>query len=58
MKTVDYIVSIVFVIALAVTSIFWGCRLDPIITIIGAVIAVAAVATTIIQHKKLKEINA
>lgn len=58
MRITDYVISIVFIVALAVTAIFWGCHLDPIVTVIGAVVAVAAIITTIVQNKKLKAIRA
>ena len=58
MRIADYVISIVFIVALAVIAIFWGCHLDPIVTVIGAVVVIAAITTTIVQNKKMKEIRA
>ena len=57
MKKVDYIVLAVFIISLIVIAFFWGCRLDPIVTAIAAVIAIASLITMIVQNKKRKELE-
>ena len=57
MKKVDYSVLAVFIVSLVVIAFFWGCRLDPIVTAIAAVIAIASLITMIVQNKKLDELK-
>lgn len=57
MKKVDYSVLVVFIVSLVVIAFFWGCRLDPIVTAIAAVIAIASLITMIVQNKKLDELK-
>lgn len=57
MKVLDYSVLTIFVIALVVIFFFWGCHLDPIVTAIAGVVAIASGIVTFIQYKKLKDLQ-
>lgn len=58
MKYVDTTVTLLFVASLIVIYFFWGCHLDLYVTILAAVIILAAVLVRIAQCKKLKELGA
>ena len=57
MKYVDIAVSLLFVIGMVVIYFFWGCHLDLYVTILAAVIFLAAGLVKIVQYKKLKELT-
>lgn len=57
MKKLDYLMHIVFIVILLVLSIFWGCRYDLLITVLGVVIAIASGIATFYQYKKIKELT-
>ncbi len=54
MKIVDGIVFAVYVIALVVLSVLFG--FEPALLIVASVVAVAALVSTIVQFKKMKEL--
>lgn len=56
MKYVDIAVSMLFVIGMVVIYFFWGCHLDLYVTVLAAVIVLAAGLVKIVQYKKLKEL--
>ena len=57
MKKADYAVHIFFIILLIVLSIFWGCKYDILITVLGLVIAGVSILTTFYQYKKMSELE-
>ncbi len=57
MKKFDYAMHILFIVVLLVLSIFWGCRYDLLITILGLIIALASGIATFYQYKKIKELH-
>ena len=57
MKFLDYAILAVFVIALVVCAFFWGCKLDPVITVVAALIALVSFVVTFIQFRKTKDLE-
>lgn len=57
MKKADYAVHILFIVMLIVLSIFWGCKYDILITVLGLVIATVSALTTFYQYKKMRELE-
>lgn len=53
----NWIVTILFLIALAVIYCFWGCKWDLIVTIIAVLVAVISMCTLSFQNKKIKELT-
>lgn len=54
MKLVDGLVFAVYVIAVVVLSVLFG--FEPALLIVAAVVAIAALISTIVQFKKMKEL--
>lgn len=57
MKKLDFAMLLLFLVALFVISFFWKCHYDPIITVLGILIAVVSGLTTLVQYKKIKELS-
>lgn len=57
MKKVDLTIAAIFIVVLAVIAIFWKCQLDPMVTVIAGVIALASLVVTVIQHKRIKALT-
>lgn len=57
MKKVDFIILIIYIVSLVVLYFFWGCRLDWIVTTVGAIIAILASVAAHMQNKKIKELE-
>lgn len=57
MKKLDFIMLLLFLVALLVISFFWKCHYDPIVTALGILIAVVSGLTTLVQYKKIKELS-
>ena len=57
MKKLDFIMLLLFLVALLVISFFWKCHYDPIVTVLGILIAVVSGFTAYVQHKKIKELS-
>lgn len=56
MKVLDYVVTVLFLIALVVIAFFWGCSIDPILTAVAGVILIAATVATVMQNNKIKKL--
>ncbi len=54
---INWIVTILFLIALAVIYCFWGCKWDLIVTIIAGLVAVISICTLSFQNKKIKDLT-
>lgn len=57
-KILNWIITILFLVALIICYFFWGCRLDLIVTIIAVFVAAFSITLLSIQNKKLKEAGA
>lgn len=57
MKYIDILVTVLFVVALAVIAFFWKCGLDVWIVILAVAIVVGAALVKYFQYKKLKELG-
>lgn len=57
MKKVDLTVTLVFIAALGIIYFFWKCEYDPLVTLLAAIIIVAAGVMTHRQNKKLEELE-
>lgn len=57
MKKVDYSIHIIYILVLIVLSVFWGSSYDPLITVLGLIIAVISTITMVYQYKKMKELE-
>ncbi len=57
MKKVDYSIHIIYIVVLIVLSVFWGSNYDPLITVLGLLIAVISTITMVYQYKKMKELE-
>ncbi len=57
MKKLDFIMLLLFLVALLVISFFWKCHYDPIVTVLGILIAVVSGFTAYVQYRKIKELS-
>lgn len=48
---------LLFLVALLVISFFWKCHYDPIVTVLGILIAVVSGFTAYVQYRKIKELS-
>lgn len=51
------IITILFLIALAVIYFFWKCKLDLIVTIIAVIVALISILTLTYQNKVIKNLT-
>ena len=54
---INWIVTIVFLLALAIIQGFWGCKWDLIATIVAVLVAAAGTLVLAYQNKKIKELS-
>ncbi len=57
MKKLDYGMLLLFLAALFIIFFFWKCHYDPIVTVLGILIAVVSGFTTLVQYRKIKELS-
>ncbi len=57
MKVMDIAVPVIFVLALIVIYLFWGCKLDLYITVLAGIVVLVTVLTTYMQYKKINELE-
>lgn len=57
MKVIDIAVPVIFVLALIVIYLFWGCKLDLYITVLAGIVVLVTVLTTYMQYKKINELE-
>lgn len=57
MKVLDIAIPVVFILALIIIYLFWGCHLDMYITVLAGIVVFVTVLTTYVQHKKIKELE-
>lgn len=53
-KMMNWIFTILFLVALAVIYCFWGCSLDMLVTIIAVIVAVIGILVLSYQNKMIK----
>ena len=53
----NWIITILFLIALAVIYCFWGCKLDLVVTIIAVLVAAISIGILSYQNKKIKDLT-
>ncbi len=53
----NWIITIIFLVALAVIYCFWGCKWDLIVTIVAVFVAAISICILSIQNKKIKELT-
>lgn len=56
-KLLNWIVTIILLIALVVIYFFWGCELDWIVTIIAVLVAAISITLLAYQNKMIKELG-
>ena len=54
---INWIVTILFLIALAVIYIFWGCKWDMVATIVAVLVAAASILTLSLQNKTIQKLG-
>ena len=55
MPIVDWVVAVATVIGLVICYFFWGCHLDPIVTILCIVVVLLGSTMLMIQNRKLNK---
>ena len=53
-KMMNWIVTILFLVALAVIYCFWGCSLDMVVTIIAVIVAVIGILVLSYQNARIR----
>ena len=57
MKIFDVVAPILLVIALVIVYFLWGCKGDLHLTILAAVVIVAAAVVAFVQNAKMKKLK-
>ena len=57
MKIFDIVAPILFMIALVIVYFLWGCKGDLYLTILAAVVIVAAAVVAFVQNAKMKKLK-
>ena len=54
---INWIVTIVFLLALAIIYCFWGCKWDLVATIVAVLVAAIGALVLAYQNKKIKDLS-